>query len=256
MSFKILEKKDIRRHWVSLIYGLTGCGKTTLCWTAVAAGWTPLFVQSENKDMAQWMTDMVYDAGGQFATATQPSDFDKVLSSFKQAGTKFDMLIFDGLTKAIQDYLSEKLPISTNTQGVYGTNMNLNIRFMLGLESVGVPVLLTALEKVDRLYSGGPEVEDKKVEKEVYMPAFPGQLEHLIGGIGCDLVARLKASGPTRTLQLEPSSLYISRVPTGYSMKNILKPTIHKLLADYQGAPQPRLSYEETIKLLETNGGK
>lgn len=196
--------------------------------------------------MASWMSDYVYDNGGSFATASQPGDYADVLAAFKKS--KYDMLVLDGMTKSIQDYLSEKLPTSSNTMGVYGSNMNTNIRFMLGLESLGVPVLLTALEKVDKLYAGGPE---NAPTKEVYMPNFPGQLEHMIGGIGCDMVARLAASGPGRTLFLEPSSLYVSRIPTGYEMRNITKPTIHKVFASVKGAPTPRLSYEETIRMIE-----
>lgn len=261
MSFKILERKDVRRHWACLVYGITGSGKTTFCWTAVAAGWTPMFVVSEGKDVADWMIDYLYDSGGTFARVHEPSDFESMLNAFKLA-KKYDMLVLDGVTTSIQAYLTDKLPKATNTMAVYGTNLNTNIRTLLGLESLNVPVLMTALEKVDKPYEGGIDVtqaDDKEkqfTEKDKYMPNFPGQLEHMFGGIGCDLIGRMAASGPTRTLYLQPSSLYFSRIPTGYSMKNIMKPTVHKLFVDYQGAPPPRMSYEDTAKMLESNGGK
>lgn len=249
----------MKRPWVCLFYGLTGSGKTTLCWTAVAAGFTPLFVVTEAKDIAEWMSDYVYDNGGAFARVHVPSEFGDILAQFKAAKGKYDMLILDGVTTAIQAFLSDKLATATNTMQVYGSNLNTNIRTLLGFESLNVPVLLTALEKVDKPYEGGIEIsgssnEKDKVytEKDKYMPNFPGQLEHMFGGIGCDLIGRMEAKGPARTLQLAPSSLYFSRVPTGYSIPNIPKPTIHKLFASKAlGAPPPRMSADETLLLIE-----
>ena len=255
-GFEILTREKVKRPWVCLFYGITGSGKTTLCWTAVAAGFTPMFVVTEAKDVAEWMSDYVYDNGGVFARVHKPADFAEVLAKFKTSG-KFDMLILDGVTTAIQAYLSDALPKAANTMQVYGSNLNTNIRALLGLESLNVPVLMTALEKVDKPYEGGVDItasDDKEkvfTEKDKYMPNFPGQLEHMFGGIGCDLIGRMDAKGPTRTLRLVPSALYFSRIPTGYALKDIMKPTIHKLFAAVKGAPNPRLSYEETIMLIE-----
>lgn len=263
MSLQTLDKAKLltSRPRISLIYGNTGVGKTVLCWTSVCAGYTPYFVTTEMKEIAEWMIDMVFDAGGHFAYALTPKEWSDIFPALKAEKGKYDMLILDGMTAGIMGHLTRTLPGASNTQAVYGSNMSTVLTFMMGLQTLGIPVVLTALEKVDRLYSGGVtfggqgnnenDRNETKSEKEKYMPNFPGQLETLVSGIGCDLVGRMTANGPTRTLLLEPSSMYFSRIPTGYSMKNIPKPTIHKLFEGVKGTPQPRITAEETIKLLE-----
>ena len=72
-GFEILTREKAKRPWVCLFYGITGSGKTTLCWTAVAAGFTPMFVVAEGKDIADWMLDYLYNNGGTVARVYQPS---------------------------------------------------------------------------------------------------------------------------------------------------------------------------------------
>ena len=251
-----------KRPPVSLIYSVTGGGKTTLFLTAGEAGYTPLFVTTELKQIHEDVIKRFIGYGGIFALAEKPTDWMSAITEMKKH-PELDMLILDGMTASIMNHLSTELAKASDGRAVYGNNLTTVVNFLFGVNALGVPVLMSALEKVDRLYEGGPSIQSEasggnekkieaKVEKEQYMPAFPGQLEHLVGGIGCDIIGRLVVqSGNVRQLLIESSKTYMSRVPTGYHMKNIRQPTIHKLLEGWGGAPTPRVSYEDTVRLIE-----
>lgn len=273
---KILSETEARLTYppVVLLYGKMGIGKSTLAYTVGEAGWTPLIVNAERRTIKPGVIERLLSYGAVFAEADTTEDFEALFYDAKSI-SKFDAIVFDSLSALVFKTVSKRVADEkVDTRGRYGANLLTVLRGLFALQESGKLVILTALEKWDRGFGGvgvtskqysdergNPKTKveetDPAPEPYTYMPDFPGQLESKVGGIGCDIVTRMvietRLDGgrykPVRQLILEPGGR--EYVKTCYSSKNLIKPTMHTLLADYPNKPKERVSYEETLKLIE-----
>ena len=209
-----------------------------------------MFIRCERKHIDERLLDYFYTNGGLMYEIDSPKDLqpgvDEAIKLTK-AG-KIDVLLIDGLSNNVMDYITEQLNKSSDGRAVYGGNMNTILRFLFGTDNLTIPLVITCLRKSDKLYEGGPAAAPTK---EIFMPDLPGQLETRAAGVGADLLGELVADGNKRTLYIESNAARITRIPTGSGMRNIVNPTAHNTHNMLPGAPaNARMTYENTIKFL------